>query len=44
MLLTMAFALLFPQLTVMGVEEPGKLIVQGVTIALAAIVYGLKNK
>lgn len=39
-----AFSLLFPMLTVMGVEEPGKLIVQGVAIAIAAIVYGVKNR
>ncbi|WP_063807719.1 ABC transporter permease [Burkholderia cepacia] len=39
-----AFALLFPMLTVMGVEEPGKLIVQGLAIAIAAIVYGVKNR
>jgi ribose transport system permease protein len=35
-----AFNVLFAMMTIFGVQEPGKLIVQGVIIALAAMVYG----
>ena len=37
-----AFSFLFAMLTVFGIQEPGKLIVQGGIIALAAIVYGAR--
>jgi len=40
----LSFALLFVVLTSMGVQEPGKLIAQGLIILLAAIVYGLQVK
>ncbi|MBU7435814.1 ABC transporter permease [Paraburkholderia fungorum] len=39
-----AFGYLFAILTVFGVQEPGKLIVQGIVIAAAAISYGVRNK
>lgn len=39
-----AFGFLFAMLTVFGIQEPGKLIAQGVIIALAAIVYGLRTR
>jgi ribose transport system permease protein len=38
-----AFSFLFAILTVYGIQEPGKLIAQGSIIALAALVYGLRN-
>lgn len=38
-----AFSFLFAMLTVFGTQEPGKLIVQGLIIALAAIIYGAKR-
>nr|WP_236765684.1 ABC transporter permease [Agrobacterium tumefaciens] len=38
-----AFGLLFAMLTVFGIQEPGKLIVQGLIIALAAIIYGTRT-
>ncbi|MGN7802398.1 ABC transporter permease [Ensifer sp. 22521] len=38
-----AFSFLFAMLTVFGIQEPGKLIVQGVIIALAAIIYGMRT-
>ncbi|MGN6775920.1 ABC transporter permease [Rhizobium sp.] len=37
-----AFSFLFAMLTVFGIQEPGKLIVQGGIIALAAIIYGAR--
>ncbi|ARM91226.1 sugar ABC transporter permease protein (plasmid) [Rhizobium sp. CIAT894] len=37
-----AFSFLFAMLTVFGIQEPGKLIVQGVIIAFAAIIYGAR--
>ena len=39
-----AFALLFALLTIYGVQQPGKLVIQGGIIALAAIIYGLKRR
>lgn len=39
-----AFSFLFAMLTVFGIQEPGKLIAQGMIIALAAIVYGLRGR
>ncbi|PDT27073.1 ABC transporter permease [Rhizobium sp. L9] len=38
-----AFSFLFAMLTVFGIQEPGKLIVQGLIIALAAIIYGTRT-
>ncbi len=38
-----AFSFLFAMLTVFGIQEPGKLIVQGGIIALAAIIYGARG-
>lgn len=38
-----AFSFLFAMLTVFGIQEPGKLIVQGFIIALAAIIYGTRS-
>ena len=40
----LCFALLFVVLTTMGVQEPGKLIAQGLIILLAAIFYGVRSK
>jgi ribose transport system permease protein len=40
----LCFALLFVVMTTMGVQEPGKLIVQGLIILLAAIFYGVRSK
>jgi len=40
----LCFALLFVVMTTIGVQEPGKLIVQGLIILLAAIFYGLRSK
>lgn len=39
----LSFALLFVVLTTLGVQEPGKLAVQGLIILLAAIFYGVRN-
>lgn len=39
-----AFALLFALMTVFGIQEPGKLIVQGTVIAVAAIIYGMRTR
>ena len=39
----MFFALLFVVMTTFGIDEPGKLIAQGIIILLAAIFYGLRN-
>jgi ribose transport system permease protein len=38
-----SFAFLFVVMTTFGVQEPGKLIAQGLIIFLAAIFYGLRN-
>ncbi|MGY3369817.1 ribose transport system permease protein [Bradyrhizobium sp. GM2.4] len=40
----LCFALLFVVMTTIGVQEPGKLIVQGLIILLAAIFYGVRSK
>ncbi len=40
----LCFALLFVVMTTMGVQEPGKLIVQGLIILLAAVFYGVRSK
>jgi ribose transport system permease protein len=40
----LTFALLFVVMTTFGIEEPGKLVMQGLIILLAAIFYGLKEK
>lgn len=40
----LCFALLFVVMTTMGVQEPGKLITQGLIILLAAIFYGVRSK
>lgn len=40
----LCFALLFVVMTTMGVQEPGKLIAQGLIILLAAIFYGVRSK
>jgi ribose transport system permease protein len=40
----LAFGYLFAALTVFGVQEPGKLMVQGLVIAIAAISAGLSQK
>lgn len=39
----MFFALLFVTMTTFGINEPGKLIAQGIIILLAAIFYGLRT-
>ena len=39
----LSFALLFVGMTVFGIDEPGKLIVQGAIILMAAIFYGLQT-
>jgi ribose transport system permease protein len=39
----LSFAFLFVVMTTFGIQEPGKLIAQGVIILLAAIFYGLRN-
>lgn len=39
-----SFAFLFVVMTTFGVQEPGKLISQGLIILLAAIFYGLRNE
>ncbi|WP_119387803.1 ABC transporter permease [Taklimakanibacter lacteus] len=38
----LSFALLFILMTTLGVDEPGKLIIQGLIILLAAIFYGMR--
>lgn len=40
----MSFALLFVVMTTFGVQEPGKLIAQGLIILLAAVLYGIKTQ
>jgi ribose transport system permease protein len=40
----LSFALLFVVMTTFGIGEPGKLVMQGLIILLAAIFYGLKQK
>jgi ribose transport system permease protein len=40
----LCFALLFVVMTILGVQEAGKLIVQGLIILLAAIFYGVRSK
>jgi ribose transport system permease protein len=39
----LSFALLFILMTTLGVDEPGKLIIQGLIILLAAIFYGVRT-
>jgi ribose transport system permease protein len=39
----LSFALLFILMTTLGVDEPGKLIIQGFIILLAAIFYGVRR-
>lgn len=39
----MSFALLFVVMTTFGIQEPGKLIAQGLIILLAAVFYGLRT-
>lgn len=39
----LSFALLFIVMTTLGIDEPGKLIIQGLIILLAAIFYGLRG-
>ena len=40
----LSFALLFVVMTTFGVDEPGKLIAQGLIILLAAIFYGIRQR
>ena len=40
----MFFALLFVLMTTLGIQEPGKLIAQGIIILLAAIFYGMRTE
>lgn len=40
----LSFALLFVVMTIFGIQEPGKLVAQGVIIMLAAIFYGVRKK
>jgi ribose transport system permease protein len=40
----LSFGLLFPVLTIFGIQEPVKLLIQGVVIASAAAIYGLKTR
>ena len=40
----LSFALLFVVMTTFGVDEPGKLIAQGLIILLAAIFYGIRTR
>ena len=40
----LSFALLFVVMTVFGIDDPGKLIAQGLIILLAAILYGWRSK
>ena len=39
----LSFALLFVVMTTFGIQDPGKLVAQGVIILLAAIFYGLRT-
>lgn len=39
----LSFALLFVVMTTFGIDEPGKLVAQGLIILLAAIFYGLRS-
>jgi len=39
-----ALAFTFAVLTVYGIQESGKLMIQGFVIASAAIVYGIRNR
>lgn len=39
----LSFALLFILMTTLGVDEPGRLIIQGLIILLAAIFYGVRS-
>jgi ribose transport system permease protein len=39
-----ALTFMFAVLTVFGVQDPGKLMIQGVVIAVAAVVYGLRAR
>ncbi|MDX8441054.1 ABC transporter permease [Mesorhizobium australafricanum] len=40
----LSFALLFVVMTTFGIDEPGKLIAQGLIILLAAILYGIRSR
>jgi ribose transport system permease protein len=40
----LSFALLFVVMTTFSIDEPGKLIAQGLIILLAAIFYGVRTK
>ncbi len=40
----LSFALLFVVMTTFGVQEPGKLVAQGLIILLAAVFYGLRRQ
>lgn len=40
----LSFALLFVVMTTFGIDEPGKLIAQGLIILLAAIFYGIRQR
>jgi ribose transport system permease protein len=40
----LSFALLFVVMTVFGIDDPGKLIAQGLIILMAAILYGWRSK
>jgi ribose transport system permease protein len=40
----MSFAMLFVVMTAFGIDEPGKLVAQGLIILLAAIFYGLRTQ
>ncbi|WP_181167112.1 ABC transporter permease [Mesorhizobium sp. B2-8-3] len=40
----LSFALLFVVMTTFGVDEPGKLVAQGLIILLAAILYGIRSR
>ncbi|MBB3931975.1 ribose transport system permease protein [Kaistia hirudinis] len=40
----LCFALLFVVMTSLGIQEPGKLVVQGCIILLAAVFYGVRTK
>lgn len=39
-----ALAFMFALLTVYGIQEPGKLMIQGLVIAIAAVVYGIRSR
>jgi len=40
----LSFALLFVVMTIFGIDDPGKLIAQGLIILMAAILYGWRSK